>query len=237
MPQLSPFWDEIDRCVSLAARYHDFELTRSHQRGCVWEGQSETCIYRMTHTRLQITARMEDRLVRSEFLVLSCIPPKDAPIKQDPMRQEFMLEGSVMEDQKFVFSDESASTELIHMLKRLLCTETVIRLCIDKGLSVNSTQTGNLSTVTISKDRPRFFPRLRFDCALAIEEERLISVHFVESYLFSATADPPSGEPLPLHIANTSELLRFIESKMDHPRLAFFWSGWFQRKGQQPHVS
>ena len=65
--RLRPFWDEIERCVSLTVQCHDFEITRSNQRGCVWEEQqSETCVYRMTHNRIQTEAHMDD-LVRAHF--------------------------------------------------------------------------------------------------------------------------------------------------------------------------
>ena len=218
--RLRPFWDEIERCVSLAARYHDFEITRSYQRGCVWEEQrSETCVYRMTHTRIQVEARMDDS-VRAQFSILSCIPLARAPIQHAPRRQQFWLEGRVDGDDRFVFADGSTSTQFVLLLKQLLVEEAVVGICDDRGLSVSSSLRQQLIVSMVYERGNRFLPKLRIDCTVPEAEEWLLSVHFCESYFLSATADPPVAEPV--HFPNTSALIRFIANELDHPRSGLF---------------
>ena len=71
----------------------------------------------------------------------------------------------------------------------------------------------------VYKHESRFFPKLRIDCIVPNTAEWLVSVHFCESYLLSATADPPVAEPV--HFSNTSTLICFIENELDHLRSGF----------------
>lgn len=218
---LSPFWEEIDRWVSFAARYHDFEIAQSHQKGCMWEkGQCELRVYRMKHSVMQIVAHMTDGLLRSEFVILSCIPPDRSLASHEPNRYTFCLEGSVKGD-KFVFSDESTFADLVLLFKTLLFSEAIVRICVDRGLSTFSTGREGWSTAILYKDKNSFSVKLRIDTSLPKAEEHLISVHFLESYRFSATVGRPSAAE-PIHFSNTSDLIRFMERELDHPRLHFF---------------
>jgi len=226
---LTPFWNEIDRCISLIDRYHDFEIIRSHQQGCVWQGQSEMCVYRMKHTRIQIIAHI-DGLLHSKFVIVNCLPPGSSPTKGELNRAEFLVEGSIDGD-KFAFSHESISAQLVLILKILLCTEAVMRLCIDRNLSTTSippTPSKQLLSSTIYKQDSNFSSKLRFDHTAHEAEGLLVSVHFFESYLFSATADPPA-DIQPIHFSNTSDFIRFLEYELDNPRFDFFGAigSWF----------
>jgi len=233
---LTPFWDEIDRCISLVDRYHDFEIIRSHQQACVWEGQSETCIYGMTHTRIQITAHI-DGLLHSHFVIINCIPARPLPGKGQLGRAQFLLKGSI-DGHKFAFSNEPVPVQLVLMLKTLLFEEAVVKMCISRNLSASMSPThdrdqstalvGETLSSTIYKQDSRFSSKLRFDYTVHEAEELLVSVHFFESYLFSATADPPA-DTQPVHFSNTSDFIRFLEYELDNPRFDFFGAigSWF----------
>ena len=123
------------------------------------------------------------------------------------------------DNDRFVFADESASTQFVHLLKGLLVQEAVVSICVDRGLTVSSSWRQQLIVSMVYEHESRFFPKLRIDCIVPNTAEWLVSVHFCESYLLSATADPPVAEPV--HFSNTSTLICFIENELDHLRSGF----------------
>lgn len=215
--ELNPFWNEIDRFMSLMTKYHSFEITQSHQNSSESEGSSETRTYQARHVQTLIVAsHAEGGLIKAQFVFRNLVPTGWYDLTAP--RLEVFWSGRINEG-KFTFSDERMSAILTGVLKTQLYIEAIVRVTTARGVSISKESgTPPMRTPVLFKQGKAFYPKLRLDLSISDSEGVLLYVYFFESFLISPTANPPAI--MPMRFSHASDFMRFLERELDFPRLS-----------------
>ena len=202
--ELGPFWREVDRLVSLAGRYHDFELTQQHTCGDMRD-------YQARYVQLRISASSEGALIRAGYWFAYRIPAPRCDC-------QIIWDGEIREG-RFTFSDEDAVPGFLRVFRLWLFFEATLRVTNPRGLLLtNESDALPMHKSVLYRSKWPLFPKLRIDFSIPEDDSLLLTVHFIESYVLFETPDAPRVTP-PLSFSKASGFTRFVEEAWENPRL------------------